>query len=501
MKKYDVITIGSGLGALLSSLLLARDGKSVLMLEQHVIPGGYCTSYMREGFTFSVPSITHFDESGELYSFLESIDFFTGIQWVNVDNLMKCIYPDMEVVFPANNLEGCRENLKKAFPHETRSVDCIMDKISGFDIKKMRPQKMRFSSLVNFIRIFLNLRKNQYEFLKQYTKDDRLIAVLTQLWGFFGIPPKMQPSLGIGMLNLILSQKILYPATGYQSISDHLAKKLMEYGGEIRYRTKVSKILIRENVIRGVVTEEGEEISADSVISSADTENTYFELIGKNKLPSRMISRLEKHQCSESGFSLHLGTPLDLSKYDLKYGVVFYNESWEDHSSFYERSLNGRLQYEKDPIQIGIQVPSLFSSRLAPEKMHGLHALVYPVDRDYFTLKDRKNPEEYKNYVAKKNAFADILIKKIEKIIPCIASSIVVKDTATPHTFERYTGATRGAWYDSVFANGRGMMTMSAKTCIKNFYLTGVKAQGGGGLVSSLMGGLLTYQTMRQLWL
>ena len=50
---HDVIVIGSGLGGLVAAAKLAKEGKKVLVVEQHSIPGGYATCFTQEGFTKS----------------------------------------------------------------------------------------------------------------------------------------------------------------------------------------------------------------------------------------------------------------------------------------------------------------------------------------------------------------------------------------------------------------------------------------------------------------
>ncbi|MBS1231661.1 MAG: hypothetical protein H6R35_499, partial [Bacteroidetes bacterium] len=41
--KYDIIIIGAGLGGLTAGAKLAREGKKVLLIEQHTKPGGCAT--------------------------------------------------------------------------------------------------------------------------------------------------------------------------------------------------------------------------------------------------------------------------------------------------------------------------------------------------------------------------------------------------------------------------------------------------------------------------
>ncbi|MCK4747522.1 MAG: NAD(P)-binding protein, partial [Bacteroidales bacterium] len=54
MMKYDVIVIGAGLGGLTAGAKLAREGKKVLLLEQHDRPGGCATTFKRRDFTMEV---------------------------------------------------------------------------------------------------------------------------------------------------------------------------------------------------------------------------------------------------------------------------------------------------------------------------------------------------------------------------------------------------------------------------------------------------------------
>lgn len=100
------------------------------------------------------------------------------------------------------------------------------------------------------------------------------------------------------------------------------------------------------------------------------------------------------------------------------------------------------------------------------------------------------NGKRDKEYVRAKRALAEVLIGKVEKIVPGLSGSIVVSEMATPFTFERYTGATGGAWYDGVYPAGRPHKGLKAKTPIKGLYLTGTKAFAGGGMPPAIVDGV-----------
>ena len=55
---YDLIVIGSGMGSLTASALLAKLGTKLGILEQNYLPGGCTSSYWRKGFTFESGATT-----------------------------------------------------------------------------------------------------------------------------------------------------------------------------------------------------------------------------------------------------------------------------------------------------------------------------------------------------------------------------------------------------------------------------------------------------------
>lgn len=121
--KRDIIIIGGGLGGLVSGYRLAKGGRDVLLLKQHRIPGGYCTSFKRKGFTFDVPSVL-----SDL-SVLEELGLADELDWVEIENFAKYVYPDLEVVIPGNDLAACCENVKAAFPDEREAIEAIFGQI------------------------------------------------------------------------------------------------------------------------------------------------------------------------------------------------------------------------------------------------------------------------------------------------------------------------------------------------------------------------------------
>ncbi len=96
-------------------------------------------------------------------------------------------------------------------------------------------------------------------------------------------------------------------------------------------------------------------------------------------------------------------------------------------------------------------------------------------------------------YKRLKEELADGLIRAAENVIPDLSKHIVVKDIATPITYERYTLSSEGAWYGMAqIPEQAGMKRLSRKTLIPGLYLTGTGAFPGANIFGAMTSGLLT---------
>ncbi len=62
---FDAIVVGAGTGGLTVAALLARGGRSVLVLDQHAVAGGNATVFKRPGYEFDVGGVRVKQRSGK----------------------------------------------------------------------------------------------------------------------------------------------------------------------------------------------------------------------------------------------------------------------------------------------------------------------------------------------------------------------------------------------------------------------------------------------------
>jgi phytoene dehydrogenase-like protein len=120
---------------------------------------------------------------------------------------------------------------------------------------------------------------------------------------------------------------------------------------------------------------------------------------------------------------------------------------------------------------------SLRDRSQAPQGMATIQLLAM-LPYDYMgKWKVGKDGARGKEYAKLKEVVADKLIVSAEKIIPDLSKHVIVKDIATPLTFERYTLNSEGAsmgWFPSP-----GGKMRSQKTPIKNLYEAGAWTSPG----------------------
>ena len=444
---YDVIIIGSGMGGLGAGLYLQKNNPNLktLILEQHTIPGGSVNGFKRKGYYFDsgAEGLVYCGEGQIFRNRLEEVGVFQD--FISIDPVEVMKYHD-RTVHMYNKLERFIEELILHFPEEEEEIRNYFK-----TIKKMSDEYFSLG-LNTFDESFLTLLKivitrptlRKYglksfeQFLDKYitNPDLRKILAVYSLW--LGVlPNKIRATAAAIVFNSPFIDGNFYPKGGMLAFAKNLEKVYKTNGGEIRYKSKVEKILVHKKKAVGVRLENGKIFYGKWIISNADLRRTVFDFVGKDFFKKSYQNFISKLKQSITGFAVFLGLDEHL---DNHHSHIAYNVDAEKYIS---RLMNDGFE----PEEVLIRIPQNIDPSLRNEKGSSVILLSmapYNYKKNWGTKKDSKKNEIYHDL---KEVFADKLIKLAEKAIPNITQKIKVKEIATPLTYERYLQTTQGAWY------------------------------------------------------
>jgi len=479
---YDAVVVGAGMGGLTAAAMLAKHSLSVLLVDKNERPGGYAQSMEIEGFTFdlAVHLICGCDEGGTVRSILKDLGVQDDIDFMKPDIFYRCIFPDFTLDIP-NGLEQFAEAHIQKFPHEKQGIEALMNTMKDIynDIISI-PNSMSSWDMLKtpFVhpRLFKYRNKTFAQMLDAFLKDRKLKAALSALWAYIGLSPSKLPAtfMSAAIVALVRDNQY-YVRGGFQQLVKAVVRGLEKHGGELLLGTMVDRIHCENGKISGVELEGGVRVKAKVVISNVSAGQTFGKLVSSANINKRYLDRIHRMKPSCSAFEVFLGTDLDMQDSVAKhenFAVWSYDLDYNPADAFLQMLQTG------DRGGIGICVPTLTDSSLAPE---GKHVLCLVTFAAYDTVRDW---EEAKSEVGER------LIKRIETLIPGLNDHAVVKKIVSPLDMERLTLNDRGAtygWEKSLEQLGPKALTSS--TPIEGLYLAGHWAGSEHGVPGTMGSG------------
>ncbi|MCK5134568.1 MAG: NAD(P)/FAD-dependent oxidoreductase [Bacteroidales bacterium] len=502
--QFDAVIIGSGLGGLSCAAAFARQGFKPLVLEQHNRPGGYATTFRRPGgFVFDVSlHSTAVGERNGIHNLIPGFPEITDVEFLPHPNLYRVIYPDYDIRVPQRNIKEYISILSGHFPEEQEGIKGIIDDMQGIsgDIRKISNAggKVDMSQFpVDFPYLFKSYSNTWGDMVDERIKNPKLKAIISAQWGYYGLPPSLLSSYYYALPAIgYLSRGGYYPRGKSQKISNALVQYIKERGGEVMLKTKVEKILTKEQTAYGVKTDKGEEFTGKVVISNANAYDTFQKMLNEEEYLSDYLKKLDEFNVSLSSFQIFLGLKDDLvGAAGITDSEIFYETGYDMDESYHAAK-----KADVDNCGIGLTLYDNIYKGYSPQGKNTLNILTLQgyshwekFESDYFSGSKTA-------YKREKERMADILIKRIEKsLLPGLSEAIEVKEIGTPLTNVRYTSNYRGAIYGwDQTLNNSGQNRLPHHTPIKNLYLSGAWTKPGHGYGGVLWSGLECFGEIMQ---
>ncbi len=465
---YDVIIIGAGLGGLTAGAKLSREGKKVLLLEQHSQPGGCATTFKRGAFTLEVglhemDGPVPRDIKTRIFN---DLDVFNNVELIKIPEFYRFINDRIAFTVPHDPLLASGR-LSELFPDESAGIKAYFEQI-------LNPRKKTNENDAGDL--------NLGEFLDSIIKNNDLKLILLGNLGYFHDDPY---TLSLAYYSIAqgsyYSGGASYIKGGSQMLSDHLAGYIKNHGGEV----------LLSHLVTGIKTNDGR---AGSVTyrrkgNSEIIEAFADEIIANNAIPNLpdMISGTAgvelKNEYSglRSGASLltlYLGfgsSPRELgNKY---YSTCLFDDSVKTQADIFK---NGRDDYSRRSF-IFVDYSQIDSGLATGGRSVGSVCCI-----DYTEGWQGLGRKEY---ITKKEHVASVLIERLDKIFPGIKSTIEYYEVGTPVTVERYTLNPGGAVYG--FAQTPSKKIIEPLKSVNNLHIASAWGRTGGGFSGAIYGGYL----------
>ncbi len=412
-KDYEVIIVGSGLAGMTAANKLARNGRSVLLLESHNKLGGFATWFKRQAGDHIFDVSLHGFPVGMIktcrkYWSKEIASRIVQVKSVKFSN-------------PQFNIETdfTKDHYIKTL---TETFNLEKDVVVGFFDYLAAMNFYDDSGMTNreLFEKFFPGRNDVHRFLMEpivYANGSTL----------------EDPAITYGIVfSNFMSKGVYIFQGGTDKLISMMKDELVKNGVDIKLHSKVDEIVVENKKVQGV-TLGGKLIKAKSVLSNSNLLSTVFKLAGEENFDPTYVEKAKKVRLNTSSCQVFMGIKKGESIPDIG-ELVFYSD---------DKDFNTDLILSP---KVGSQTFSVYYPEMREDR-DGRYAVVSSSNARYEDWVNLSKEE----YLEKKQFTIERALVTLEKIIPGVRDKIDYIDCSTPLTVEKYTHHNKGASFGTKF--------------------------------------------------
>jgi phytoene desaturase len=480
-----MIVIGAGPGGLAAAMLLAGKGYDVEVYEKQTFVGGRNGAVTMDGYTFDIgPTFLSMPEIAEELFEAAGRNLHDYVDLQELSMMYELIFKDKRVQM-FKDPELLSEEIERHYPGNAEGYTRFMNDTRK-KMERLKPILQspmdRYYQYISWkvLRALpqLSLGKSLYSVLSDYFTDHELRLAFTFQSKYLGMSPWECPG-AFSILSFMEHEYgIFHPIGGVNQLSKAMAKVVTEHGGSIHLGRGVKKLWIEDrNVVKGIITEDGEQVSADEVIINGDFAHVMSNLVEDGVLKKYSKEKLKKKKYSCSTFMIYLGID---KQFDLPHHSILFAEDYKKNVE----EITETFTLPEDP-SIYIQNASVTDKTLAPPGHSTLYILA-PVPNNVSGIDWTENEQMFRNLVL------DAVESKTN--LKNIREHIQVEKIISPHHWEEDFNIYQGA----TFNLGHQLTQMMALRPhnkfeeLENCWLVGGGTHPGSGLPTILESARIT---------
>jgi len=479
----EVVIVGAGPGGLACSMLLAKAGIDVTILEKSDDVGGRTRIFEKDGFKYdNGPTFFHYPEIAEEIFEALGMDAREDLGLIELN-------PNYRLVFGAGgsidantdlddmvsqigelcgeeNANGFRKYIEDNRTKLRLSKNCLNTPWSG-------PTDLLSRRALRVSRVLRPWRSVSSDLSKLFT-DERMQLAMSFQTKYLGMSPFQAPSLFTILAYLEYEHGVFHVEGGLGTITQKMANIARELGVKIRLNEPVNEFVFDGKKVIGARTDNGT-YTADKFVMNVDFATGMKGLIPDKLRKKWSNKKLDQKSYSCSTYMLYLGID---KLYDTPHHQIYASN---DYQKNLREVTENRVSWD-DP-SIYVQNACVTDPTMAPEG----HSTIY-------VLVPASISHEGINWEEIKDDYMDVVLRQMENLgFDGIKDHIVSQTIVTPDDW-----AARDIYKGAVFNLAHGLDQMLWRRPQNKFeeldhlYLVGGGTHPGSGLPTILESGRIS---------
>lgn len=478
MKRYDDIVVGSGISGLTMTLLLAMNGRRVLLIEKGPRIGGSLSRFTRKGVSFD----TGFHFTGGLHEdgILADILSFLGIR-DSIEPIFLSDPSENQFIFDSHGrifehtsgIENIKKRFKDYFPADTGAIDRYFDKVKSV-CERTPSLKIHDNNIAppNLDEDYVTLDA----VLKDLTSNALLRGLLSGYAMCYGVRPDEMSFANHSRMCLSFYESIACVKGGGDAFIRAFEQKFKEFDIDIRCGTFISELAdIHDDKAGRFILNNGEEIAADTCVFTIHPKEI-LKILPEKHFSRAFRNRVSSFESSAGFFSVFASLKNNDDPYPGRTIVSLFPD--EDVNKLLDPAYDGK----------GALVIIKSPDRANGGSERGVCILQPSFPEHVSAWSDSRRGKRPQEYIYDKKARAEQIKEHIFSVFPAYRGKLDFLEAGTVLTARDYLNSPDGSAYG--VKQKMGQFNLIGRLSIHNLYVAG-QSSLLPGIIGAMMSSLI----------
>lgn len=467
---YDIVIIGSGLGGLECGAILSKEGYNVCVLEKNDNFGGCFQTYQRRGHLLDtgIHYVGSLDDGQIMNQYFRYLGIMDKLKLRRLDSdAFDQIHYNGGVFNFAMGHGRFVDTLAQQFPSQRANLENYVRQLKDvgdlISVDILKKGVIAIEGMKYFCTSASGL-------IDEIISDPTLRTVVAGSALLYGGIRDESTFYGHAMINNSYIESAYRFVDGTIQVSNELIKIIRANGGTVLNNSEVTRIVVENERVSGVVINNSEMVEAKNVISNVHPKRT-LEILDKSRcIKNAYITRINSLQNTFGVFSLYLIMKPKTLKYNNFNTYIHSNNSvWYDKQNYPGHTTNCLIS-------------------MAPRSVDSEWADVVTVLTPMYMSEltqwlDTKPEHRGDSYVEFKQKKAESILTYLRQEGVDFTPYIDMMYTTTPLSYRDFTATSEGSAY-GIIKNYKcpQVSFVSTRTKLGNLYMTGQNLNVHGAL-------------------